>query len=107
MNAGITCGSTAFCCGVVCLIVSSDFLASATNPPSFPPLSRRPSVVPSMASRSNVFGVSMGVSCGVIIASGANPPALACHSISSIIFISSCKLEVDFGRFHQRMSEDA
>lgn len=103
--AGCGIGSTVFCCGV-----GSGCLVSATNPPSFPlpasedftsfALSRRPSVgvigvgtVPSMASRSNVFGVSVGVGCGAIIASGANQPALVCHSISSIIFISSCKLD--------------
>ena len=110
-------GSTVFCCGVGSVVV-----AVATTSPSFPPLSscpgfpsvsRRPSVVvigvgtvPSMASRSNVFGVSMGVGCGVGIASGANPPALVCHSISSIIFISSCRLEDDFGRFSPMISDD-
>ena len=55
VKAGRTCG-----CGI-----SSAFV---TNPPSFPPLSRRTSVVfvvggttvPSMESRSKVFGVSVG-----------------------------------------------
>lgn len=74
----------------------------------FPFISRGPSVaigvgvvvggvVPSIASRSNVFGCSeIFCGCGSVFASGANPPALACHSSSSIIFLSASK-EDDVG----------
>lgn len=49
-----------------------------------------------IASRSNVFGVSITGCCLAVFASLANPPALPCHSNASIISISSCK-EADAG----------
>lgn len=45
----------------------------------------------SIASRSNVFGVSAaGVGCGGVIASGASHHVLPCFSISLMISISFC-----------------
>ena len=82
------------CSGIGCTIACG----ATTNHPSFPHFSRRFSVgvgvivgFPSIASRSNVFAVSMACVCGSIVASVAKPPPLVCHSNSSIIFISFCK----------------
>lgn len=79
-------GISAFC-STGCVVTG----ASATTSPSLPLLTERSSVWvgPSIASRSKVFGVSTGAACGITVASGDNPPALACHSNSSMIFISS------------------
>lgn len=74
-------------------------------------------VVPSIASRSKVFGVCVSIvvaACIGLIASGANPPALACHCKSSIIFISFSKeffsgsiFSDDVRGFSQMISDDA
>lgn len=101
VNAGTVIGSADTVGGVdgICSTGAGVSLAAVSNSPSFHFLSIGFSFavvaigvgadVPSIASRSNVFGVSiLGGVCVVIFASEVNHHALACIFRSSMIFIS-------------------